>query len=78
MNTDNFLSESEVSVNYGISKSFLQRHRTRGSGPSYMIYNGRILYPLKETEDWLIKNKKIDIKKLNAEKNLNNYLKGKL
>jgi len=59
-----YLNETEASFRYGYSIAWFQRQRWQGTGPSFIkIYNGRVLYPIKETDKWfksfpLIKNER--------------------
>ena len=47
------INENEASERYGYSRQWFQRERWKGTGPRFLkINNGRVLYPLKETDDW--------------------------
>jgi hypothetical protein len=48
-----YLNETEASVRYGYSKQWFQRERWKGTGPKFIKINGgKILYPIKETDEW--------------------------
>ncbi len=48
-----YINEAEASVRYGYSRKWFQRERSKGTGPLFMKINGgKILYPVKETDQW--------------------------
>lgn len=48
-----YLNEVEASARYCYSRQWFQRERWKGTGPKYIkINNGKILYPLDETDRW--------------------------
>lgn len=48
-----YLSETEASTRYGYSRQWFQRERWKGTGPNFIkIKNGKVLYPLKDTDAW--------------------------
>ena len=48
-----YLNETEASTRYSYSRQWFQRERWKGTGPTFIKVNGgRILYPIKETDDW--------------------------
>lgn len=48
-----YLNETEASMRYGYSRQWFQRERWKGTGPQFIkINSGRILYPIKETDEW--------------------------
>ena len=59
-----YINETEAAYRYGYSIAWFQRARCKGGGPSFIkINNGRVLYPVKETDKWfksfpLIKNER--------------------
>lgn len=52
-----FLTDKEAADRYGYSQSWFIKSRTNGTGPKYMQIkdNGRVLYPLIETDEWFKK-----------------------
>lgn len=52
-----YMTESEASIRYSLSKQWFQRERWKGSGPSFIKVNGsgRILYPIEQTDTWFEK-----------------------
>lgn len=63
-----FITESEASNRYRYSKYWFQRSRWDGSGPAFLKLKGKVLYPLKETDEWFMNH---GLKKSTSE-----YLKG--
>ncbi len=55
-----YISEKEVSARFGMSLSWLRRERHLGTGPLYLKLrgNGKVFYPLVETEKWFVDNLK--------------------
>jgi hypothetical protein len=47
-----YISEKIASHRYGYSESWFQRSRWAGNGPKFLKIQGRVLYPLKETDTW--------------------------
>jgi len=48
-----YLNETEASIRYGYSRQWFQRERWKGTGPQFLkINSGKVLYPLKETDEW--------------------------
>ncbi len=48
-----YLTETEASSRYGYSRQWFQRERWKGTGPKFSKINGgKILYPIKETDEW--------------------------
>jgi len=46
------IDEQQAAERYGLSRSWFQRARWAGNGPPYMKLQGRVLYPLEETDCW--------------------------
>lgn len=47
-----YINEIEASARYGYSRSWFQRCRWAGDGPLFKKFRGKVLYPLKETDQW--------------------------
>lgn len=49
-----FLTEKEASERYGYSREWFQRQRWLKKEPKYIkvVDNGKVLYPLNETDKW--------------------------
>ena len=47
-----YINESQASERYNYSKTWFQRERWKGTGPAYLKIRGKVLYPIKETDEW--------------------------
>lgn len=48
-----YLTEIEAAHRYGYSVQWFQRERWKKTGPRFIkINNGKVRYPLKETDEW--------------------------
>jgi len=49
-----FITDKEASERYGYSQSWFLKARANGTGPKFVQItdNGRVLYPLVETDSW--------------------------
>lgn len=49
-----FITDKEASERYGYSQAWFIKARAEGNGPKFIQIkdNGRVLYPLVETDDW--------------------------
>jgi hypothetical protein len=47
-----YITETEASLRYKYSKFWFQRCRWAGNGPQFLKIRGKILYPIKETDEW--------------------------
>lgn len=47
-----YINEVKAALRYGYSRQWFQRCRWDGTGPKFLKINSKILYPLKETDDW--------------------------
>ena len=54
------LSVLEAANHLGISKSWLQKSRVYGTGPTATVIGRRILYDLRDVETWLATRKQRD------------------
>ena len=53
MNDKLYQDEKKASERYGYSRQWFQRERWKGTGPKFIKVNGgKILYPIKETDEW--------------------------
>jgi predicted DNA-binding transcriptional regulator AlpA len=55
-----YISDKEASEKFGYSQSWFQKVRYEGNGPKYVrIKNkGKVLYPLKDLNEWFCSNLK--------------------
>lgn len=47
-----YINDKEASNRYSYSRQWFQRARWVGDGPKYIKVRGKVLYPLKETDEW--------------------------
>ena len=47
-----FLRTKEAAYFLGLSRRTLEKHRTYGTGPTYRKVGGRVLYTVRDLEDW--------------------------
>lgn len=48
-----YISEKDASIRYSLSRSWFQRARWAGRGPSFIKVNGgKVLYPLQAADQW--------------------------
>lgn len=49
-----YIDEKKAANRYGLSTSWFQRERWKGTGPKFIKVNGagKILYPVNETDQW--------------------------
>jgi predicted DNA-binding transcriptional regulator AlpA len=47
-----FLRTPEAGFFLGLSGRTLEKHRTYGTGPSYRKIGGRVVYAVRDLEDW--------------------------
>lgn len=49
-----YQSEKEAAVRYSLSSDWFKRMRWSGNGPPYIKINGngKLLYPIAETDEW--------------------------
>lgn len=52
INGVSYISEKEAALRFGYSCSWFNLMRMQKKGPSYVKLGGRVLYPLKKTDDW--------------------------
>jgi hypothetical protein len=54
MSQKKYLSEKKAAKRYSLSTHWFQRKRWAGNGPPYIKVNGngKILYPIAETDEW--------------------------
>lgn len=53
-----YLSDKDASRRYGYSQSWFQFSRYSHTGPSFFKLQGKILYPLEETDHWFVEQMK--------------------
>lgn len=51
-----YMNEKEASIRYGYSTAWFQRSRWAGNGPPFLTVSGKVLYPIKEVDEWFMKN----------------------
>ena len=56
-----YMTDKEASDRYGYSKSWFQHRRCEHSGPKYIKMDGRgkVLYPIKDTDQWFKNHLKV-------------------
>ena len=47
-----YLRTQEAARFLGLSERTLEKHRTYGTGPTYRKVGGRVLYTVRDLEDW--------------------------
>ena len=47
-----YLRTPEAALYLGLSGRTLEKHRTYGTGPTYRKVGGRVLYTVRDLEDW--------------------------
>jgi len=47
-----YINEKEAARRYSYSPQWFQRERWKGTGPKYLKIRGKVLYPLKEIDEW--------------------------
>jgi hypothetical protein len=47
-----YMTDIEASKRYKYSRSWFQRARWAGTGPPFLKFSGKVLYPIKETDEW--------------------------
>jgi len=53
-----YITEAEAALRYGYSQSWFHRERWKKTGPDFeKTDTGRVLYPLKATDEWFKRNK---------------------
>ena len=53
-----YITTKEACSKYGLSRSWFDKARCRGTSPSYIKLSGKgkIFYPVPEIDEWFIKN----------------------
>ncbi len=52
-----FLTEKQAAERYQYTRAWFQKRRYKGDGPKFLKVVGKILYPLKKTDDWFFSHK---------------------
>lgn len=47
-----YITEREAAERYNLSTYWFQRSRWAGNGPAFVKLPGKVLYPVKETDEW--------------------------
>lgn len=50
---EEYLTTKELAARLRMSKSFFDKGRGRGYGPTFVKLNGKVLYPVSEADTWL-------------------------
>lgn len=52
INGKDYISDKECEKYFGFSRDWFQKQRSLKKGPPYIKIEGKVLYDLKETEQW--------------------------
>ena len=51
-----YITDKEASLKYGFSQDWFKKVRVQKRGPKYIKLEGKVLYPVHDTDEWFRKN----------------------